>query len=433
MLTYGLIAAFTILSLSLLAYGLARPGRYYEFPFLATATFVFFILPQVFGLADDRHLPRGALDKALVFAILCLVGCWLGWRSRPPSVQLLNWELSERRLLQAAALLSIIGAYFFYKISRLPEAERLATMKTGAAVAYLFFARLVTYGFAVAVLCWFRRPSLPALALILFDSFFFFDRIVIAGRRGDAAEFVFIIVLAMWFQQRRAVPRTVALIGVAVSFIAMQAVGDYRNAVVYSEKPDWSNVARIDVAGNINGMLDEGGLEFRNAATMIDHADTTQQFDFGLSHWNTLVLTYVPGQILGQSVKRALLIEPIGPYSDLRYTASIGSTYTGLADAFASFWYLGFIKYVLIAYLMSRIYAAAMSGNAAMQILYMLSASAAMHTITHFTQWILSAWIHIALFMLPVAVFAAIRSRPAVHACRATAGRLARGARRTAH
>lgn len=429
MLTYGLIATFTILSLSLLAYGLARPGRYYEFPFLATATFVFFILPQVFGLADDRYLPRGALDKALAFTILCLLGCWLGWRSRAPSFQILNWELSERRLLQAAAVLSIIGAYFFYKISRLPEAERLATMKTGAAVAYLFFARLVTYGFAVAVLCWFRRPSLPALALILFDSLFFFDRVIIAGRRGDAAEFVFIIVLALWFQQRRAVPRMVVLLGIGISFLAMQAIGDYRNAVVYSENPDWSNVARIDVAGNITGMLNEGGLEFRNAANMINHADSTQQFDFGLSHWNTLVMTYVPGQIVGQGVKRALLVEPIGPYHDLRYTAAIGSTYTGMTDAFASFWYLGFIKYIIISYFMSRIYTAAMSGSASMQILYMLSASAAMHTITHFTQWILSAWIHVAIFMLPVVLYAAIRSRPAVGALRAGGGVLARGAR----
>lgn len=409
-MSWFLIVVLMALCAALLLDGLSRPGRFYEFPFLAAATFAFFIIPQVFGLANDRFQSDTALDKTLVFAILCLLACRAGWRPRISAVPRPNWVFSERRLLHAAMALSLIGAVFYFQLSRLPDEERLRTIHTGSAVMYLFFAKLLTYGFAIAVLCACRRLSLAAVLIILFDLVFIFDRVVIAGRRGETAEYVLIILLALWFQRGWSAPRTAVLAGIVLSFVTMTIAEDYRNAVYHKADPDWTTVLNLDIGAKVEKLLTEGGPEMRNAAHVIDRVDGLQRFDYGVSHWNWFVFTYVPAQIVGRGFKESLYIEPGTMVFARGYEAPVGSTSTGLSDAFSSFWYFGWVKFLLIAFLLSRIYSSSMSGNAGMQLLYMLTVTPAMHTITHVTHWLVTAWIHIAVFLIPVVLYAAVRA-----------------------
>jgi hypothetical protein len=75
-------------------------------------------------------------------------------------------------------------------------------------------------------------------------------------------------------------------------------------------------------------------------------------------------------------------------------------------DAYGSFWYFGAVKFLIIGILLGWMYAAAMAGNTTMQALYMLSATPSMLTITHFTNEIVIAWVHILAFLAPVAIYA---------------------------
>ena len=137
-----------------------RRGAIYEYPFLAGATFVGFMLPQLVGLARHPFLPTGALEATLVFAILCAAMCWFGAAAAGRTIRRAPWILDERRLLVASGTLSLVGAYFYYVISRLPEDMVQNTQWTGLPVAYLFFARMLTYGFAISVLLMLpRQPS----------------------------------------------------------------------------------------------------------------------------------------------------------------------------------------------------------------------------------------------------------------------------------
>jgi hypothetical protein len=79
-----------------------------------------------------------------------------------------------------------------------------------------------------------------------------------------------------------------------------------------------------------------------------------------------------------------------------------------MADAFGSFWYLGASKFFIIAYLLSRCYRAAVAGNTVYRLLYMLTLTPAMLTITHHTQWVLSTWVHMAILLLPFLVLAKV-------------------------
>lgn len=413
-------------SIALLGSGLWKRGGFYGFPFLAAAMFLTFVLPQIPGLINDRFMPQdGAMTRAVFFSWLCLVMCAVGWELGRHSR--IGWDtaFSEKRLLIYSGALSLVGAYFFHKFGQLADEERLRGFLTGTAVAYLFFAKLLTYGLAIALLCFARRPSLAALWIILFDGIFYFDRIVIAGRRGDAAELALMVALALWFQRRRAVPRSVVALSLVFTVAGLLSAGEYRAATYYGGgEPDWQAVLEINPAENWRKLIEEGGPEFRNLAFSMSYVSENNAYDFGATHWNTLVHSYFPAQIFGSGLKESLYISTPLHYS-LDYEPSAGSTPMGMMDAFGSFSYFGCLKFALVAAVLAGIYGCAMQGNTAMQLLYMLSAMPAMLVVTHFTNEIVIAWLHITMFMLPCLLFARIRT-PGTRAGRRQAASLSR-------
>jgi len=99
--------------------------------------------------------------------------------------------------------------------------------------------------------------------------------------------------------------------------------------------------------------------------------------------------------------------------SSIQAEPPVGSTYTGFYDAFGSFWYLGCLKFFVIAALMGSIYVRAARGDEAMQILYALSVVPSMLVITHFTDEIIVSWVHIGAFLLPAFWYVKALRRPA--------------------
>jgi hypothetical protein len=396
-----LIIVLLVLVIAMMIDGMRAPGRPYEFPFLAGATCFGFILPQLPGLAQDHFLPDGAFTKAMVMTILCMTMCWIGFRWTAAPVRSLGWCFDEGRLLRLALVLSLAGAYFYFKLSRLPAELRLTTMATGYPVVFLFFAKMLGYGFAVAMICYMRRPSKFALAIGLMDAAFYLDRAIIAGKRGELAEFAFIILLAAWFHRGIAIPRTLAMGLLLVATIGMVSVGEYRSVTKTRDEVRWSDLGNIDVVANFEALLQTGGPEMRNAILRVHYTDRAQTFDFGVFHWNTIVFNFVPAQLVGERVKQSLRIADFDAVIDRDYDPSVGSTETGMADAFGSLWYFGAVKFLLIALVLSALYRAAMAGHTVAQLFYIFTLAPAMQAITHHTQWVLSAWLYMAILLLP--------------------------------
>lgn len=402
----GIVAAIVI---AMLCAAMSRPGKIYEFPFLAAAMTFAFILPQLPGLASDRFLPAGAYAKAVAFTGLCLAMIQVGWWCCRKPMRSLDWNFDERRLLIAAGVLSLIGAFFYVTLSRLPRDVTVGTTISGLPVIYLFFSRMLTYGLAIGLLCLARRPSPLAWAIVLGDGLLYLDRIIITGKRGETMELVMLIALAAWFYRGWAVPRVLMLAGLVAGTLALGSTHDYREITRSDGIPAWQAFSQIDVVENFEAILVKGGPEMRNAVLRIAATDRDRDFDYGAFHWNVLVYTFVPAQLVGPGIKSALMIDT-GQSYDREYDPALGSTETGMADAFSSFWYLGAFKFFLVAFAMRAIYRGAMAGSTGAQIIYLLSAVPAMHTISHFTQWIVSAWVQIALFLLPALLYA--RQRP---------------------
>jgi hypothetical protein len=385
----------------LLLQGMLKRGAIYGYPFLAGAVFVGWVLPQLVGLSHERYLPPGAVESTVLMATLCAAMCWLGAAVAHPPYRKPISTYDDRRLLVVSAVLSLLGGYFYYAISRLPP-EMTEGGWTGLPVAYYFFARMLTYGFAIAVLMFARNGSRVACLIALYGALFFFDRIVIGGRRQDTGEFVMIILLAWWFQRDRCVPRPLMLAGLVIGTLLINSIGDDRSASGKEEGPKWDEIANIDFVGNMQNLTEHGGPELMNAAYIIAAVGRTMEFDLGASHWNDLVFTYVPAQLVGTEFKEALYLPQFSPaYDEFLYTPTPGSTLTGFSDAYASFWYFGCLEFFGIAYCMQKLWWAARGGSFVAQLLYMLMPMWALEAITHSTHAFGEPWVHIAIFLLP--------------------------------
>lgn len=396
-------------TLFLLGWGMLRPERIYEFPFLTGVITFSFILPQVPGLAAESFIPEGAFARTAVFMMLCLFMCWWGWRSNAKPFSFFRIDFDESRLLIVAAALSIAGAYFYFKLSRLPGELTIAVQMTGVPVIYIFFSRLLSYGLAIAVLCIVRRFSWWGLIILAFDLVFYLDRIVVTGKRAEAIELIMIFALAWWFYRRRAIPRMLVITAILLGTLTMNSMGDYRAITKANSAPVWSEIMRIDVVGNISKVLRDGGDEMRNAILRINNTATTLQFDYGKFHWNRLIFNFVPAQLVGADVKQSFML-PV-PVMARDYDPIVGTTETGMADAFQSFWYLGAFKFFILAYLVRRIWVTANRGEFSAQFTYVLSIIPSMHAISHQTDWVLMVWVHMLMFAAPALLFAVIPSR----------------------
>lgn len=402
-----LLLTLVVLCALLLLQGMLRRAAIYQYPFLAGAVFAGFILPQFVGLAHDPFFPDGALESTLIVANLSAVMCWLGAAAARRPMRSFNWDYDEKRLLIVAAGMSLLGGYFYYALSRLPPEMLSVSQWTGLPVAYLFFARILTYGFALSVLLYARNGSRVALCIAIYGGLFALDRIIHGGRRQDLVEFLTIIMLAFWFQRNRCVPRPVMLAGLILGTLYINSVGDYRAVASKDEGPTWDTVSNIDFVGNFSRLSEEGGAEVRNAVIQIAAVKRSMKFDLGFMHWNSLVFAYVPAQLVGRELKQSLYLPVPDPaFEEYFYTPPLGTTWTGLSDAFQSFWYFGVLKFFLIAFVMQKLWLAGQEGNLTAQLLYMLVPVYALEAITHITQAFVAPWVHIAIFLLPALMVA---------------------------
>ena len=297
-----------------------------------------------------------------------------------------------------SARISIINS------ARLPGDLTIAVQMTGVPVIYIFFSRLLSYGLSISALCLARRFSWPAFAIILFNLVFYLDRIVVTGKRAEAVELLAIFALSYWFHRGWFIPRTLVLCGVLLGTLLMNSMGDYRAITQVNSKPVWDEIMQIDIIGNLSRVLEDGGDEMRNAILRISNTNETMEFDYGKFHWNRLVFNFIPAQMLGADFKQQLML-PM-PAAARDYDPILGTTETGMADAFQSFWYFGALKFLLLSYVVRRIWVSANTGEFSAQFVYLLSIVPSMHAISHQTDWVLMVWVHMVMFAAPALAFA---------------------------
>jgi len=404
-----------LVTLGLIAWGLTRRDRIYQFPFLAGVTAAAWLLPQAVGLTNFVLIPDEAVTRMLLMSVLCMTMIYVGYAWPKKPLQSLDWRIDERRMLQSCFVLVTVGGFFYVLIYQLPESLKRGTW-TGLPVAYLFFARLADYGFAIAVLLYARSRSRAALGIALLASPFYVEKIFFGVRRAEMAEVFVIICLAAWFGQRKSIPRTMMVVGLLAGMLVINAnIGELRGLA--RDGLSLQDIQRIEWTGNINRITSGRaefitGTELEAGAYSMEVVEEGETYDLGLYHWNRLVFNYVPAQIFGAGFKRSFYLglavprEGTGAYERFGYTKHTGHTTTGFSDAFNSFWYFGCLKFFLVAFIMSKLFLAANQGHFVAQLLCMILTVPAMHIVTHNTHWFFQDWPHMLAFIGPALYYA---------------------------
>jgi hypothetical protein len=397
----------------LMAWGLLKKDRFYQYPFLAGGVFVGWLLPQALPLRNDMALPEGAYASTLLMGILSVIALFLGATQAKP-MRSFSWQFDQKRLLMVAAVLSAFGGVFYIMIGRLPEEILLPEdgRWTGLPTLYIFFANTLNYGFAIAVLIFVRTRSPVAFALCLWGLSFYAGLIILGGRRSAIIEFAMIMLLTLWFIRRWTPPRWAIALGFAAGTLLVWSIGDYREitggqyGTENGRLPSWEELVQIDFAGNLDAVINNDGQpsELLTAVYDIAAAQSTSTYNLGAGYWNFFVFRFVPAQILGEDFKNGLMFTIDDPVADIySYTSPVGLTHTGLADSFQAFWFFGALVFFFIGRIMGSVYAAAMRGSTVAQLSYALIAAQAMQAITHSTASFFTNWITLGLLLvLPI-------------------------------
>ena len=419
-MTEFLLWTLAFQTLIIMGWGMLHRERIIQFPFLAAAVVFGWLFPQLWGLAERPLLPEGGLEMTIVMAILCLGAAWLGYEYNRRPARLFSWDFSRRRLMASAIMMSGLGGFCFYQISQLAVAVTPETggQWTGIITVYAFLSKLLGFGMAIALILYLRKQTWPSLLVVLFGLTIYLERILIQGRRGIMVELTMMLLLALWFYRGFLPSRSVMVGVVFLGALVINSIGDYRQVMLGEDRSTWSGagaseISEIDFLGNLKRLAtgEAANHELTNTVMDIAAADRSQRFDFGLSLWNEFIHRFVPGQWVGRDLKRSLMIDFDDQAASLfGHEAFIGTTHTGLSDAFRSFWFFGAIKFFLIGLIMSRWYLAAVRGHLVAQLIVILAITPSLHAITHQTSWFFIFFLQLVVFLIPFLFFARSRS-----------------------
>lgn len=421
-LNFILLFAFGCLLLMLFLRNSVNKLQMIQYPFLMTAVMAGWAFPQMIGLAITGAVPSEAITKTTIYTAMCVLLGVAGYASTRKTYKMADWSYSRQRLERSAAVLMIVGGYFFYKYSSMAAEATLlyGGFWTGKITIYVFLASMLKIGYVVAIAANLQKPSLANITMIIIGTLMYLQRVLIYGRRQAAIELLVIMLVFLW-RKYNWLPSRILLIGVfVIGALFVNAAGAYRGVTtnVITDRNFSAvllDVAKIDFLGLFtNNLTDpDKNQELRNAALTIDAAERRSTFDAGLSFWNSLVLSFVPGQIIGHDLKQGLMfsLEDVA-YEEFGHTAWAGTTQTGMATSFRSFWYFGAFVFFIIGYVMRRWFQSVRTGSPTGLIMVMLINSESLLAITHTHNDFFMVFIQLALFLFPALYFSRIGKKP---------------------
>ena len=413
----------------MVAFHLLNKTRVYEFPFWAGVLALGWFYPMAIGgYSNVGTYPDSAYANGMLFSTLCTLALWAGYGKAvmavPIKISWLNALFNEKRLMLIGAIFVVGGMFFYWKLQSLP-AEMLARSQwSGAAVKYLFLANIFKFGFIALwiVYLWQDRLVVPKLLVFLVPSLLLLlSAAVLDGRRGEMMNVFAYIFIPLWFVRRIIVPRLMLGAGLVAGLIFINSIGIYRSIMKHTELSVTDRIemaSKEDYTSASKTLIKEGGGDFDNYIYMRQVTAEDFRFDGGLKHWNEFVGNYVPAQLVGRGVKQSLKI-PL-KYNSIEvarerygHVFHLGGVATGYYDAFASFGWLGFVKFWMVGWLMGTVYRHGIKGGFLGIFLYVYMLNPAMHSISHGTNKILvQMWVYFFLLAYPVLSLARVKMRP---------------------
>jgi hypothetical protein len=385
-----LLDIFTLICIGLLGWGISKPERAYQFPFIMGFIFVSFLLPQAFVLVENPGAANPeALVKVLLVSCLCAICCLLGYQIAPNRklLQTLNIQIDHDRLFNAAIILALMGHLFSFLIGRTVITISDLGTWSGAGTIYIFFFQVIYIAFTIFLTKFIDNPNFKNFLFTVFSGFPIIQ-VVMVGRRQPTMTLAIIVGLAFFLARRYVPPRWVFISLIFSTIFLIPVVGLMRDKFwILLFSGDWEAVS-FGIQQSFSKLVEGDTLELRNAALLIDAADRTGYFGFGKGYWNSLVFQYVPGQIVGAGFKASLQFEQSNLNLEALYNYSIpsGTTPTAIGEVYTEFSYFGCLVFALMAYLFKHLWIGGVYFRSIpCQLLYVGLISPAMVGLTHAT------------------------------------------------
>ncbi len=414
---------YLLVSVGIVIATLRYQAGYLHYPFWAALIFCGFAMPQFISLVNNQLYPGHSLEKYIIMSTLCLAATYFGFNKGLRAItglrlkSFFSHNMNFNRLRWLSLLYILIGGFFLVRLY-LSGAQFASQAWAGPWVIYLFFSGFMVYGFVIAADMYLQTGCKIDIALMLLGGMYLLLRIIIHGRRSSAFILFVIILGLLWFRKRKKIPVLLIFITVVVSFVISVNTHAYREAI--ADKQEFSKLLDIDLIGTfIESYGESNSSEVLNGCYIIETVDRTLTFDFGAYNWNAVIWTFVPRQVVGEEFKQSLEIPfdiEKNIYSVFGHVKHTGSTLTGIADCFLAFYYAGFIKFFVIAFILGVLYANAERGSTIAIILYLFLLPKGIFSFTHGTAQFTNELIMIGVFLLPCMVFSFVTSSSIVPA-----------------
>ena len=379
---------------------------------VTAAVLLLWFYPKIPSLADNPWINQTSLEYFLIFWLLCQSSLLLGMRTNSHSFVVQNmvdrpFSLSgskrDRNVwMTFASFLSVLGAFAFYRYSSLPDEVLYMTQQTGVVTILLFVSTFLSMGMFIALAMCYEKKSVVLLAILVIGFALYAERIVVHGKRTEAFELLFMFAAAHNLIKRSSLSKIYIAAAVVLLVLLNATVSDYRGVMKKSER-DVSSLSSIDVKESLKRSFTKADHDIVTAVVAVGaytrHPDVLK---FGSDYYNSLVIRYVPGQLVGRQLKRSMLIVNEDPsYIFNGYRKPIGTTTFIAGEVFSNFSWLGFPLFYFYGWFLVRIYERAKLKSLESVVLYMyFGAQIPVVLIFGFSQLVASLILWLPIFLI---------------------------------
>lgn len=397
--------------------------NYLAFPVLFSGTFLFSIVPQMLnhvfhpGRLPTQVYADGGVEYALFMALLCLIAGMLGYQadrggSTYPTPPAYNIE----HVFWAGMAFCTVGLFGVFRLAELAggfraqftEGGHYSLEWSGAPVIWVYVTALLPLGLAFCLTSALARGSFLKWTLTGVMLLYPLATILFLGRRSMIFRIALIVLTALWFQRRWAMPRWLVpasmLVGAAlivfVPYYRGQAnqTGDLRAAATGI---DFERATEAYLLGDRSEGMD-------NLIIGIPARHAHPSFGLGIAFWNETVEYLVPGSLLGKDLKESMKID-VAESDDRVFSkycgqsVEYGSFMTGPYSVFEEFWFFGCLAFYVVGRIYRRLWLLAnRPGSLGYQLVYASFALLIPMTVVNSVPGSLAKAVFLAGLQLPV-------------------------------
>ena len=398
-----LLYTYIVINIVVLIMYYRRDYGVFQFPFLIACVSLTFVTPQLWNLLEF-HYENMDLNLIMTSFCLCNIALFVGF-----AMGLKKGDNKDYIIEFKGGKYYTILLWVFFVVGVVATLMNRGVYKggfiSGVFVIVSFFASFINYALLM-MLVGIKKNILTNkiyYILIAIIIILMIDKIVQSGRRAETINLVLTLSYFIMDKDER-IYRYLRPIIPCFFFVGMIIGGEiqqYRDNSYSGDMTFSQNINSLDFSLNDESQTMVTG-EVYNAVEGMHNVALYSKYDYGIFNWNGIVHTYVPTAIVGRDFKNSITFK--SDTDNLKeYLTRSGSTMTGYYDAFASFGILGFIKFMIIGYIMGLLWSRRAKSQFSLLIYFPLL-TPGLHLLTHSSNYFFSA-----LFFIGVAIYPLLR------------------------